>query len=61
MYVVFVSLLNGLIRFLLCLFCLAQGVAQGLLPQVLWGVAPHDHTKCQGSELDFAVPACLRG
>jgi hypothetical protein len=33
--------------------------SQGSLPQVLWGVVPHDHTKCNGKEMNFTVPACL--
>ncbi|KAF6253109.1 hypothetical protein COO60DRAFT_466846 [Scenedesmus sp. NREL 46B-D3] len=33
--------------------------SRSTLPQVLWGAVPHDHTKCDGRELDFAAPACL--
>lgn len=29
------------------------------MPDVFFGVAPHDHTKCTGNVPDFDVPACL--
>jgi hypothetical protein len=44
---------------MLLLLPLVLQESQGSLPQVLWGVVPHDHTKCNGRELDFTVPACL--
>ncbi|KAF8056213.1 lysA [Scenedesmus sp. PABB004] len=31
----------------------------GSFPPLVFGVAPHDHTKCTGGALDFDVPACL--
>lgn len=31
----------------------------GSLPQVVFGTAPHDHTKCDGKVYNQSVPACL--
>lgn len=29
------------------------------MPNIIFSVAPHEHTKCDGGSFDFTTPTCL--